>query len=376
MSGYTRQAVAFFRAFLGGALKDNPHLFKAALTGILRIARESTFSGLNNLDVYTLLARNFSTCFGFTEPEVERLLEGAGMSAELPVVRSWYNGYAFGGTVIYNPWSILNFVDNGDARPRGYWVATSSNDLVRDMLQRHGLALQPSLEALLEGEGIVRRVDEGVALTDLATRPDALWSLLVLSGYLRAEEADVPHGEEPRYRLSIPNREVRLVYTSTFREWMQARLGGEESDVERLTASLLAGDAEALEEQLQAFTANVLSYHDTALRPEQVYHAFVIGLLATLEPEHLVRSNRESGKGRPDVTVRPRLAGRPGAVLELKVAKAGKKTPEQALEEGLAQIHAKGYAAELLAAGAAPVHAFAVAFDGKTVWVRSASATP
>ena len=143
------------------------------------------------------------------------------------------------------------------------------------------------------------------ALSDLDGAPDALWSLLVLSGYLRAERADVPPGEPPLYWLSIPNREVRAVYVSTFRALLRERLGGEESDVERLTASLLAGDAEALEEQLQAFTANVLSYHDTARRPEQVYQAFVVGLLAALEPAYHMRSNRESGHGRPDVLVRP-----------------------------------------------------------------------
>ncbi len=241
------------------------------------------------------------------------------------------------------------------------------------MLERHAVAIQPDLTALLEGEGVVKRLDESVVLTDLATRADAIWSLLAFSGYLRVEEAEGPPGDEPRYRLSIPNREVRLVYTGTFREWMEKRLGGTARDVERLTRALLSGDAEALEEQLQAFTANLLSYHDTAMRPEQVYHAFVIGLLATLEPEHLVRSNRESGKGRPDVTIRPRVPGEPGAVLELKVARPGKKTMEQALDEGLVQIQSNDYAAELRAAGVVPVYAFAVAFDGKSVRVRGAA---
>ena len=343
------------------------------LTGILRIAKESLFSDLNNLAVYGVLDPDFSTCFGFTEPEVSALLDSAGMQEHVDLVRSWYDGYVFGRTVIYNPWSILNFINRGDARPRGYWLATSSNDLVRDMLVRHGLAVQPALEALLEGDGIVRRIDDGVVLTDLATRPDALFSLLVFAGYLRAEVAEGPPGDEPRYRLSIPNREVGVVYTSTFRAGMQARLGGTERDAQRLAAALLSGDAEGLEEQLQAFTTDLLSYHDTALRPEQVYHAFGLGLLTTLEPEHLVRSNRESGRGRPDVTIRPALPGKAGAVLELKVARPGKKTLEQALEEGLAQIAAKDYGAELRAAGASPVYGFAVAFDGKTVRVRSAA---
>jgi hypothetical protein len=167
--------------------------------------------------------------------------------------------------------------------------------------------------------------------------------------------------------------EVREVYTTTFRQWMTAYLKGRGGNLRKLVSALLEGDAATLEEQLQAFTINLLSYHDAgAVEPEQVYHAFVIGLLAVLEPDYQVRSNRESGKGRPDVLIRPVQPGKPGAVLELKVV-GRRKTKEQALEEGLAQIRAHDYGAELRAAGASAVHAFAVAFDGKDVWVRSAS---
>jgi hypothetical protein len=369
--GYAPQILDFCRAFLSAGLKGNPHLFKAVLTGILRVAKESIFSGLNNLSVYTLLRSDFSTCFGFTEPEVTALLERAGRSELLPAVRGYYNGYSFGGTAIYNPWSILNFLDDGDARLRPYWVSTSSNDLVHEALRRHAFAIQPEIEALLEGAAVEREIDENVVLTDLATRLDAVFGLLVFSGYLRAAEVPGTSLEIRPYSLSIPNREVKQVYTSTFRDLLREQLGGD-SAVDRLKRALLTGDAEALEEELGAFTQNVLSYHDTARRPEQVYHAFVIGLLATLEPEHEVRSNRESGKGRPDVIIRPKQAGRPGAVLELKVARPGKKTLDEALAEGVAQIRDRDYASELRAAGASPVHAFAVAFDGKDVRVVGA----
>jgi Predicted AAA-ATPase/PD-(D/E)XK nuclease superfamily len=369
--GYATEVVAFFRAFLGAGLKGNIHLQRAVLTGILRVAKESIFSGLNNLAVYSLLRPEFATCFGFTEPEVARLLAEAGSADLLDSVRSYYNGYVFGGTSVYNPWSILNFIASRDKLLRAYWVSTSSNDLIRDTLQRHALRIEPAIEALLEGGSIEQRLDENVALDDLGKRESALWSLLVLAGYLRAEPADGVPGEVPPYRLSIPNREVREVYTSTFQDWLAQRLG-DTGDVAELTRALLEGDAEALEEQLQAFTTNLLSYHDTRLRPEQVYHAFVIGLLATLEPDYRVRSNRESGTGRPDVIILPTRPGRPGVILELKVAKPGKKTPEKALAEGLEQIRTNDYGAELRAVGANPVHAFAVAFDGKSVSVRAA----
>ncbi len=388
LHGYAKQALAFYRAFLGEGLKGNPHLFKGVLTGILRIARESIFSGLNNLAVYSLLRPETSTCFGFTEPEVVALLERAGIADRLDDVRRWYDGYRFGDTVVYNPWSILNYVASQDKLLRNYWVTTSSNDLVRDMLARHALRIQPALTALLEGGSVERRVNEDVVLADLEDDEGALFDLLVFSGYLRAERVVDDTREEIYHRLSIPNREVREVYATTFQRWTRERLGGGESGVERLKKALFAGDAPALQEALQAFTMSLLSYHDVQagkeeaaggpvsprLRTEQVIQAFVIGLLATLEPEWEVRSNRESGLGRPDVMIRPRRPGKPGVVLELKIAGKGGKKPEAALREGLAQIRDNAYLAELTAAGASPVHAFAAAFDGKRVWVRAVGA--
>jgi hypothetical protein len=373
--GYAREIIDFFRTFLTEALKGNPHLYRAVLTGILRIARESIFSGLNNLAVCTLLRDEFATCFGFTEAEVEDLLTRAGRLEQLPIVQRWYNGYVFGGQVIYNPWSVLNFVADAQGRPRPHWLNTSSNDLIRKLLEDNATRLEPVFEILLAGGGIEQVLDENVVLDRLDRSPDALWSLLVFSGYLKAEERLRDPMEQSAHFLTIPNQEVRLVYTSTFRDWMQVHMQGHGGNLDRLTRALLSGDAETLEEQLQAFVENVLSYHDAgAPSPEQLYHGFVLGLLAVLEPDYLVRSNRESGQGRPDVMIRPARPGRPGAVLELKVARPGRKTLDVALEEGLAQMQAQGYAAELRAAGAQPIHAFAVAFDGKEVRVRAPSA--
>jgi hypothetical protein len=375
--GYAGEIIDFFRAFLTEALKGNAHLYRAVLTGILRVARESIFSGLNNLAVYTLLRHDFATCFGFTEAEVEDLLTRAGRREQLPIVQRWYNGYLFGGQVIYNPWSVLNFVADAQGRPRPHWLNTSSNDLIRKLLEDNATRLEPVFEILLAGGGIEQVLDENVVLDRLDTSPDALWSLLVFSGYLKAEERVRDPMEQPAHFLTIPNQEVRLVYTSTFRDWMQVHMQGHGANLDRLTRALLSGDAETLEEQLQAFVENVLSYHDAgAPSPEQLYHGFVLGLLAVLEPDYLVRSNRESGQGRPDVMIRPARPGRPGAVLELKVARPGRRTLEAALEKGQAQMQAQGYAAELRAAGAQPIHGFAVAFDGKEVRVRAPSASP
>ena len=373
--GYYDRAIEFFRNFLSGGLKDNSHLFKGVLTGILRVAKESIFSGLNNLRVFSLLHPAFGSAFGFTEPEVADLLDRAGVADRSAEVQRWYNGYVFGRTVVYNPWSVLSFLADAPLGlgPQPYWLSTSSNDLIRDMLVRHAARMQPQLEALLAGQPVVRPIDENVAFQELAYDADAIWSLLVLSGYLRAEEHAPASALGPAaYALSIPNIEVRQVYASTFQQWMKVRLREGGGDLERLTRALLAGDAGTFQDQLQAFATNVLSYHDTALpAPEKLYHGFILGLLAVLEPHYLVRSNRESGQGRPDVQIRPAVSGNPGVLLELKVARPGHTTLDEALAQGLAQIAQRGYAAELRAAGAQPIHALAVAFDGKTVRVQA-----
>lgn len=372
INGYTRDVINFFRAFLTSGLKDNPHLERGVLTGILRIARESLFSGLNNLAVLTLLRPEFSTCFGFTEPEVQKLLEEHGRSDRLALARIWYNGYDFGGTTIYNPWSVLNFVfgDEVDARP--YWLNTSSNDLIKEALVIWGAKVEPLIEDLLAGRGVLRVLDENVVLDEVSTREDSLWSLLVFGGYLKAEKRSQGEGEQPAHFLSIPNREVRLLYVNTFQEALRTKINSRGGNPDRLFSALFSGDAEILEDQLAALAEAIVSYHDIGIRAaEPFYHGFVLGLLTALEKDYEVRSNRESGKGRPDVMVRPRKPGKPGVILELKVARPGKKTLEQALAEAEAQVRANGYTKELEAQGASPVHAFVVAFDGKNVAVRS-----
>ena len=305
---------------------------------------------------------------------IRELLGRHGRAEAMDDVRRWYNGYVFGGQVVYNPWSVCNFLNREGEPPQAYWLSTSSNDLVRELLERYALELQPVFEVLLEGGSVERRLQDDVVLTELMQSEDALWSLLVFSGYLKAEEGHLDALERRIYRLSIPNREVREVYSDTFAAWLKRRMSGHGGDIDRLTRALLGGDAERVEEQLGAFVTNVLSYHDPGrLDPERVYHGFVVGLLAVMEGTHEVRSNRESGGGRPDVWIRPRQPGQPGVVLELKVARPGKKTLKQALSEGLAQLGRMDYAAELRASGATPVHAFAVAFDGKEVRVAAAA---
>ncbi|HSO00306.1 MAG TPA: AAA family ATPase [Candidatus Nanopelagicales bacterium] len=376
LHGYAGPVLDFFRTFLTDGLKGNPHLHRGVLTGILRIAKESIFSGLNNLGVYTLLSYDFSTSFGFTEADVRALLEKAGVPELLDAVRGFYNGYLFGGQAIYNPWSILSFLDSAEKQLRPYWMATSSNDLVRELLQTHAVALQAEMEVLLAGGSVEKRIDERVVLGSLREDAESIWSLLVFSGYLKADQGELVIGQPPPpCLLAIPNAEVGEVYRTTFHAWMDQGLKAEGGALKALLAALLQGRAEAFEQQLQAFARHVLSYHDVgASDPERFYQGLMLGLLAGLEPDYEVRSNRESGDGRPDVMIRPRRAGRPGVVLELKTARRGEKTLARALQEGLRQIRQGDYEAELRAGGAAQVHSFVVAFDGKEVRVQAGKA--
>jgi hypothetical protein len=374
-AGYYDAVVEFFRNFLSGGLKDNSHLWKGVLTGILRIAKESIFSGLNNLSVYSILRPAFATSFGFTPDEVARLAEDAGHASTLPDMERWYNGYRFAGQIVYNPWSVLNFLASEDQVLRPYWVSTSSMDLVRDMLlARVGDDDDGDIETLLRGKSITKLIDENVALRDLPPDADTMWGFLLFTGYLTATRVR-QRDELVEVRLKIPNREVRAAYRTVFKLWLSRALG-DGRRVHDLARALLAGDAETAQRLLQTLLLHSLSFHDTGKgpgEPERVYHAFMLGLLVWLGPRYRVSSNREAGYGRCDVMIAPRTAGEPGVVMELKsVDKAKRETPAKAMASALKQLRSRDYAAELRAAGASPVREIGVVFEGKKVKVAVA----
>jgi len=367
---YYDQAAGYLRNLLSGGLKDNPHLFKGVLTGILRVAKESIFSGLNNLAVYSILRPEFATSFGFTEAEVEALVERAGSPSVMDGIREWYDGYRFGGQTLYNPWSVINFLDSADRSFRPYWIATSSNELVRVLLSSGPEGLRAELETLLRGGTVDKPIDEHIVLRDIEHEPDAVWSFLLFSGYLRARELFTDTSHTQWARLDLPNLEVHAALTTMVRSWMSARVGGS-AEVEALLQALLRGDARTLEHYLSRMIKASLSYHDTGgPEPERVIHGFIVGLLVGLGPDPEVRSNRESGYGRYDVMVLPRVAGGPGVVLELKrVDTEAGETPQGALDGALRQLRERDYATELRERGARPIIELAAAFDGKRAWV-------
>ncbi len=368
---YYDDVIAFFRDFLSGGLKDNTHLFKGVLTGILRVARESLFSGLNNVEVYSILRTELATAFGFTEPEVRGLADLAGLAESLDGIRAYYNGYIFGGQAIYNPWSVLSFLNRGDGVFRPHWVETSSNELVRELLLTGPRGVQAGFETLLAGGSLDKRVDENIVLRDVGARADAVWSFLLFTGYLKAIEVSMVDGRQ-WCKLAVPNAEVAIALADMAQAWLEAQTGGSD-ELQSLLAALLRGDAPVVERHLGHVVKVNASFFDTASpAPERFYHGLVVGLLAGLSPRYEVRSNRESGFGRCDVMVLPKSAGQSGVVLELKqVDTEAGETREKAFTAAFRQIRERDYAAELRERGATPIHLMAAVFEGKRVFVRT-----
>ncbi len=362
VSGYYEEAVSFMRNLLSGGLKDNENLFKGVVTGVLRVAKESIFSGLNNLSVYTVLNPRFSDSFGFTGAEVRRLLEDYGMSDLYDEISYWYDGYKFGKTVLYNPWSVISCLDNqGDPQP--YWTNTADSAIIDNLATRGGRELREELGCLLEGGAVVRPVYDNIAMKDLEKRDDLLWSLMLFSGYLKAVEKT----DHETWKLEIPNNEVYLIYRSLVRNWFAEKT--EHNRLEEMLGALENGDVRLFELLLREVVLQVMSYHDLSGSPEKVYHALVLGMLVWLSGKYDIRSNRESGYGRYDLMLKPKYQGRQGIVIEFKKVYEG-ETPEDVLEEALKQIEEKKYVTELEAAGVRDILKLAIAFRGKELWVR------
>jgi hypothetical protein len=369
LNGYYDSALHFFRNLLSAALKDNRDLHKGVLTGVLRVAKDSIFTGLNNITVCGILVRPFATAFGFTQEEVEDLLRRAGLLPRLPEVQRWYNGYLFGGQVIYNPWSVLSFLKFQPELPEPYWTDTSGNDLVRDLLIDHGAVSSEEWAQLLRGETLERTISEGVALRDVRAQPNLVWSFLLWTGYLKVLGRRQDESGFIWATLAIPNEEVGTLYRGRFSEWLSSGLGGE-GERRGFLQALLRGDAAEVERRLAGWLQRHASFHDTgdASQPERFYHGLVLGLLVSLGPDYDVRSNPEAGAGRCDILISPRRSGRAGVVLEFKVADGRRReTLAGALRAAQRQIVERDYAAALRQAGASEVHELAVAWQGKEV---------
>ncbi|MCP5104060.1 MAG: AAA family ATPase, partial [bacterium] len=295
---YYEEIINFMRNFLSGGLKDtDQYLEKSVITAIMPIARESIFSGLNNPGVYTLLAGEFCERFGFTEVEVEGLLKDFNLLGRYGEVQEWYNGYRFGSRVIYNPWSIINFLGSEAKELKPYWINTSDNRIVDSLLSSGGKELREELEQLIRGETIEKAIEDNIILKEITRREDLLWSFLLMGGYLKQTEKrrDDVSGKT-FYKLSIPNKEVRATYTGIIDRYFSTKI--ENKKLEIMLKALIDGDIKLFEKMLRKVVLAVFSYHDFGDEPEKVYHALVAGLLIWISNTHEIKSNRESGYGR------------------------------------------------------------------------------
>jgi len=374
-SGYYEKIVNFMRNCLSGGLKDtDQYLEKGIITGIMRIAKESIFSGLNNTGVYTLLSEEFDDKFGFTENEVETLLKEFDLLHRYKQVQEWYNGYRFGNQILYNPWSIINFLGSDKKELKPYWINTSDNTIVESFLSKEGKELKEELEQLIRGETIEKAIEENIVLKDIYTDEDLLWSFLLMGGYLKqtANRIDTSTGKV-FYTLAIPNLEVRSTYSRIISRYFSTKI--ENRKLEIMLKALLEGDIDVFEEIFSDLVVKSMSFFDITVEAEKVYHAFVMGLLLWLSPEYLIESNRESGFGRYDIMIIPKDADKLGFIIEFKKTRK-KETLENAVKSALKQIENQKYETELHQRGINNYKKLAIVFKGKEVIIKESKNPP
>jgi len=374
--GYWKELAELIRSLFNATFKTNPYLERAVMTGITRISKESIFSDLNNLEVVTATSEKYETSFGFTEEEVWEALREYGRYDERTKVKDWYDGFIFGRKQdIYNPWSVLNYLDK--RRLSAYWVNTSSNSLVDRLVRRGSKNIKMDVENLLKGGTLETRIDEQIVFDQLEQDETAIWSLFLASGYLKAESfvLDEELGEE-LYRLVLTNKEVYIMFKGLIRKWFSKS----SAEYHGFMKALLRNDIEAMNAYMNEVAMATISFFDSGKRPseeaepERFYHGFVLGLIVDLSDRYIITSNRESGLGRYDVVIEPRKREDDAIIMEFKVRDPKKETTlEDTAAEALSQIERKKYGAALEARGIASerVRKYGFAFEGKQVLIQS-----
>ena len=366
-SGFYDEMIGFIRSLFESALKTNPYLKLGVVTGCLRISKESIFTGLNNLEIHSIISQNYSRCFGFTEAEVKTMLQYYDLEDRYEEAKSWYDGYLFGNTEIYNPWSILYYaksVQSGNQiATRPYWSNTSGNDIVKSMIEDADDITREELEILMDGGTIEKPVHEEITYGDIHASRDNLWNFLFFTGYLKMKSQRI-EGETIYLQMTIPNKEIKFIYRQTITGWFDRKM--EDLDKSTLIKALEEGDCEAAENFISEQLMDTISYFDYA---ESYYHGFLSGLL-TNNGRYSVISNRESGNGRPDLVLKTK-AIRKGNVIILELKAAGSIAEmESKCEEALQQIEDQKYAQGFLSEGYPQVSKYAIVFYRKECMVQ------
>ena len=366
---YYQKMIEIMRGLLGSCLKTNPYLERAVLTGITRVSKESLFSGLNNIAVYSLLNRQYKDYFGFTEKEVNRLACKMNYQDKLNEMKAWYNGYEIGGTTLYNPWSIISCMKN-EGLLQSYWINTSGNELIKKLLINSSINFKKNFERLLRGKTINEYIKEDMVFNDLEQDESLLWSLFFVAGYLKIVKplaSKKKQGSSIYCALQIPNQEIHVLYSSLIQEWLRGKK--DEKWYATFVEHLLAGKVKKFEADLKVILENIASSHDTA--NETFYHGLVLGFLSTLK-NYEIKSNRESGRGRYDIAVIPNDARALGLLFELKSIKktASDATLIKQAQKALQQIDNKNYVAEFKQRGIHKVLKIALVFKGKDFYLK------
>ena len=367
MKGFYEQVILFMRNLFSGGLKDNEHLSYGFLTGILRVAKESIFSGLNNLVINSILDDKYSQYFGFTSEEVKQMATYYGVSDKYDEICQWYDGYRFGQTDIFNPWSVINYFSN-NCKPKAFWQATGSNEIIGELLAHANEDVYKRLHSLMQGGSFLTYVDTGVIYPQILNDPSSVYSFLLVAGYLNAVKADASFSSDYMCEVALPNKEISFIYNKEILQKM-------DPIIPRATAiaiqeAIYRNDTAAFKDLLRKLLMQSASCHDTV--GENFYHGLMLGLCAILDNRYIITSNRESGEGRYDISLRPKDKKMPGILIELK---ASSNCSEEGLKElantALQQINDRYYETEMVTEGIQTIFKYGVAFSGKRVEISA-----
>ena len=361
VNGFYDIVIGFMRNLFSGGLKDNPHLSYGFLTGILRVAKESIFSGLNNLKINSILDERYSEYFGFTAEEVHEMAGYYSASGKYQEICDWYDGYRFGNIEIFNPWSVIGYFNN-NCRPKAFWQSTGSNDIIREVLASATPDIMERLELLMKGESFVTHIDTGVIYPQIQNDPSSVYSFLLVAGYLKAVSCDQSYGEDYMCEVALPNKEISFVYSKEILSQLEYIIP--RSLAIEIQEALYKTDVDALQRGLEKYLMQTISFYDAA--NESYYHGMVVGLCAVMNNSFRVSSNRESGNGRYDVQLLPLTKHFPGILIEIKAEKDCSEEQLEALAKtALQQINDRSYSTEMQALGITSIIKYGLAFSGK-----------